>query len=358
MKEVLIIGGGIAGLSAAARLAPFGPVTLLEAEDTLAHHASGRSAALYEPRYGLAPVVALSIASGDYFRSIPNLLKPRGLMILGRLGEETAFAADIAAMELTEISFKAARAIVPILNPETVAHVGYGDHAWDIDTDLLLQGFARSARQNGARIIVKSPVTQIEKTPNGWRVTTPTSTHEAGIIVNAAGAWADHVAQMAGVTPLGIQPLRRSMARIPAPGGHDLTNWPMIFGCGETWYCKPDAGALIVSPADEDPMPPHDAFADEMVLAQGLARYGEMVTEPVTRLIANWAGLRSFAPDRVPVIGFDASDPSFFWLAGQGGYGFQSCDGASRLAAKLLTGGTGGDFSAELIAQLAPRRFS
>jgi glycine/D-amino acid oxidase-like deaminating enzyme len=162
---------------------------------------------------------------------------------------------------------------------------------------------------------------------------------------------------MAGVKPLGIQPLRRSMARIPAPGGHDLTGWPMIFGCGETWYCKPDAGALIVSPADEDPMPPHDAFADDMVLAMGRARYDEMVTEPVTRMIANWAGLRSFAPDRVPVIGFDTADRTFFWLAGQGGYGFQSSDGASRLTARLITG-QGEGFSPELIASLSPARFS
>ena len=119
---------------------------------------------------------------------------------------------------------------------------------------------------------------------------------------------------------------------------------------------KPDAGALIVSPAEEHPMPPHDAFADDMVLAMGLARYEEMVTEPVTRMIANWAGLRSFAPDRVPVIGFDAKDPTFFWLAGQGGYGFQSSDGASRLAADLITGEQGG-FSAQLVAALNPARF-
>lgn len=357
MKDFLIIGGGIAGVSAAARLAPHGSVTLLEGEKTLAHHASGRSAALYEPRYGLAPVVELSLESGDYFRSIPNLLTPRGLMILGRAGQEADFAHDIDTMDLARISLDAARAIVPILNPATVQDIGYGDHAWDIDTDLLLQGFARTARNHGAEIITAAPATQIDKISGGWRVTTAAGTHEAAILINAAGAWADVVAQMAGIAPLGIQPLRRSMARIPAPGGHDLTRWPMIFGCGETWYCKPDAGALIVSPADEDPMPPHDAFADDMVLAMGLARYEEMVTEPVTRMIANWAGLRSFAPDRVPVIGFDDHDPTFFWLVGQGGYGFQSSDGSSRLTAALITG-QGQGFSPELITSLSPRRFS
>jgi len=356
MKDFLIIGGGIAGVSAAARLAPHGSVTLLEGEKVLAHHASGRSAALYEPRYGLAPVVELSMESGDYFRSIPNLLTPRGLMILGRAGQEADFAHDIAMMDLARITIDHARTIVPILNPNTVQDIGYGDHAWDIDTDLLLQGFARTARSHGAEIITGNSATQIDKISGGWRVTTTEGACEAAVLVNAAGAWADTVAQMARIAPLGIQPLRRSMARIPAPGGHDLSRWPMIFGCGETWYCKPDAGALIVSPADEDPMPPHDAFADDMVLAMGLARYEEMVTEPVTRMIANWAGLRSFAPDRVPVIGFDANDPTFFWLAGQGGYGFQSSDGASRLAAALVMGERGG-FSSQLIAALAPTRF-
>ncbi len=357
MKDFLIIGGGIAGLSAAARLAPHGSLTLLESEKVLAHHASGRSAALYEPRYGLAPVVELSMQSGDYFRSIPNLLTPRGLMILGRTGQEADFAQDIATMDLARIPMEQARTIVPILNPDTVQDIGYGDHAWDIDTDLLLQGFARSARSHGAEIVTNAPATLIDKISGGWRVTTAMGAHEAAVLINAAGAWADTVAQMAGIAPLGIQPLRRSMARIPAPGGHDLTRWPMIFGCGETWYCKPDAGALIVSPADEDPMPPHDAFADDMVLAMGLARYEEMVTEPVTRMIANWAGLRSFAPDRVPVIGYDARDPTFFWLAGQGGYGFQSSDGASRLATALVTRHTE-EFSAQLIASLDPARFT
>lgn len=356
MLDYLIIGGGIAGISAAARLAPHGSVAVLETETALAYHASGRSAALYEPRYGLAPVVALSMASGDYFRSIPGLLTPRGLMIVARAGDEAAFETDCAHMNLQVIPVDCARAMVPILNPDTVAQAAYAAHAWDIDTDLLLQGFAKTARQNGAEILTGAPAVQIERTPNGWRVTTPQGIHDTRILINAAGAWADQLAQMAGVKPLGIHPLRRSMARIPAPNGHDVTRWPMIFGAGEGWYCKPDAGALIVSPADEDPVPPHDAFADDMVLAMGLARYGEMVTTPVTQLLSNWAGLRTFAPDRVPVIGFDSHAAGFFWLAGQGGYGFQSCDGASRLAAELITGAAP-NFAPDMIAALSPDRF-
>ncbi|WP_050524275.1 NAD(P)/FAD-dependent oxidoreductase [Pseudorhodobacter wandonensis] len=354
--DFIIIGGGIAGISCAARLAKAGKVLLLEAEDALAYHASGRSAALYEPRYGLAPVVALSMASAAYFHSVPDLLSPRGMMIVAKADEKSAFEADAASMELVPMSVEEARLVVPILNPETVAHVAMADHAWDIDTDLLLQGFARQARRDHAEIVTKAPVTAIARDASGWRVTTPQGAFSARILINASGAWADEIAKMAGVAPLGMTPLRRSMARIPAPGGHDISRWPMIFGGGETWYCKPDAGALIVSPAEEHLTTPHDAFADDMVLAEGLARYEEMVTEPVTRMLANWAGLRTFAPDRVPVIGFDCHVPDFFWLAGQGGYGFQSAPAASQLAADLLTGQPS-SIAAEVVAALSPARF-
>ena len=357
MTDFLIIGGGIAGVSAAARLSHLGSVVLLEAEPALAHHASGRSAALYEPRYGLAPVVELSLASGDYFRSAPNILSPRGMMILGKAGEDAAFAHDIASMELPEVSVDEARALVPILNPQVVKRAAKADHAWDIDTDLLLQGFAREARQNGAQLLTSARVTAIGKTATGWQLQTSAGDFAATTLINAAGAWVDEVAKLAGVEPLGFQPNRRSMARIPAPAGLDVSGWPMMFGCGETWYAKPDAGALIVSPAEEHPMPPHDAWADDMVLAEGLARYEEMVTEPVTRLISNWAGLRTFSPDRSLVIGRDVDQPDFFWLAGQGGYGFQSAPAASQLAADLLGEGRS-PLGASLIAALSPARFA
>lgn len=354
--DFLIIGGGIAGVSCAGRLASAGSVLLLEAEDALAHHASGRSAALYEPYYGLAPVVALSMASGDYFRSQAGLLAPRGLMLVAKAHEVAAFDADAAGMDMTPISLDDACAAVPILNTESVAHVALAEHAHDIDTDLLLQGFARVAKGHGAQILTKARVTAIARDGAGWRVTCAQGEFSARVLINASGPWADMVAAMAGVAPLGFTPLRRSMARIPAPGGHDVARWPMIFGAGETWYAKPDAGALIVSPAEEHPSVPHDAFADDMVLAEGLARYEEMVTEPVTRMLANWAGLRTFAPDRVPVIGYDATEPAFFWLAGQGGYGFQSAPAASQLAADLLTG-SASVIDPAVIAALSPGRF-
>ncbi len=356
MSDILIIGGGIAGIAAAARLAPHAAVTLLEGEDNLAYHTSGRSAALYEPRYGLAPVVDLSLASGGFFRAMPNLLTPRGLMIVAKANQADAFARDCADMNLAPMDWDAARAMVPILNPETVSKVGYASHAWDIDTDLLISHFARTARSNGAQIVTKSQVTGLQRSGSNWVATTQNGDFSAPVVVNAAGPWADTLAQMAGVAPKGIVPLRRSMARIPAPENLDVARWPMIFGAGEAWYAKPDAGALIVSPAEEHPMPPHDAFADDMVLAEGLARYEEMVTAPVTRLIASWAGLRSFAPDRVPVIGADPQLGSFFWAAGLGGYGFQTADAASSLLADLILARHGA-FDKTLVAALDPARF-
>jgi len=354
--DIIIIGGGIAGISAGARLAPHARVLVLEAEDALGHHASGRSAALYEPRYGAPAVVELSLASEEYFRSVPGLLSPRGLLLVGRDDQKAAFEADLTAMHFDPIPVAEARGIVPILNPDVVTMAGYAAHAEDIDTDLLLQGFARVIRGNGGSIVTRARVSAIRRDGAGWRVAWPGGEAVAPLLVNAAGAWVDGVAAMAGVRPLGFAPLRRSMARIPAPGGLDVSKWPMMFGPGEDWYAKPDAGALIVSPAEEDPAEPHDAWADDMVLAEGLARYEGFVTEPVTRLISSWAGLRTFAPDRVLVIGRDRGEPGFFWLAGQGGYGFQTSGGASQLAADLILGRPAA-LSEPLVAALSPARF-
>jgi len=354
--DFLIIGGGIAGVSAAARLSELGSVIVLEGEDGLAHHASSRSAALFEPRYGAPAVVGLSMASEAYFRGLPGVLSPRGLLLVAKAEAREAYEHDLKAMEFDPISVEAAREMVPILNPEVVALAGYAAHAEDVDTDLLVQGFAREAKTRGAQVVTKARVTAVAREGAGWRVDSTAGSFAARVIVNAAGAWVDQVAALAGVQPLGFTPYRRSMARIPAPGGQDVSRWPMMFGPGEDWYAKPDAGALIVSPAEEDLMEPHDAWADDMVLAEGLARYEEMVTEPVTRLLASWAGLRTFSPDRVLVIGPDAREPTFFWLAGQGGYGFQTCPAASRLVADLI-GGRAPEIGADLVASLSPARF-
>ena len=356
MIDFLIIGGGIAGTSAGARLSALGTVTLLEAEDALAYHASGRSAALFEENYGKPATVALNKASHDYHINA-GVLSPRGLLLIGRDDEKTLFEADQKSMRLAPISVDTAQTMFPILDPDRVKYAAYDCDAWDIDTDKLVQGFARTLRQNGGVIATKQQVTCIKRDQNGWVITTQTHTYEARNLVNAAGAWVDNIATMAGMSPIGFTPLRRSMARIPAPDDHDVASWPMVFGPGENWYAKPDAGALIVSPGDEDLMPPHDAYADDMVLAEGLARYEANVTAPVTRLLGSWAGLRTFAPDRTLVLGPDATDATFIWCAGQGGYGMQSSPAASQLLANLVSGALP-QFPDSVIKALSPKRFS
>ncbi len=357
MSEIVVIGGGVAGLSVAAEVSKDLPVTVLEQEDNVGHHASGRSAALFEENYGLPSTVALNKASKQHhFEANGGYLTPRGFLILGKPHERDAFLDDATTLGATEISVEEACARVPILDKASVGYAAYHSEAYDFDTDRLLQDYIRQIKSNGGAVETKSRVSSITRTETGWKVSAGSDEFVCQKLINASGAWADQVATLAGIVPVGITPHRRSMARIPAPGGLDVSAWPMFFGTGETWYAKPDAGALIVSPAEEDPVAPHDAWAEDMVLAEGLARYEEMVTEPVTRLLASWAGLRSFAPDRTLVLGPDPMDPSFVWCAGQGGYGFQTAPAASRLVADLLLGRTPA-LAAEVVASLRPDRF-
>lgn len=353
MTRVIVIGGGIAGVSAAAELSEHSDVTLLEAEEALGYHASGRSAAMYEENYGNTAVRALNRASRPGHEAA-EVLSPRGLLMVALPEEADAFERDCAAMGMTEISLKEAHERLPILSPGIVWAALHAD-AMDIDTDRLLQSFARQLRAAGGQIRTSARVTRIERSGQ-WQVEAGGETYEAEILVNAAGAWADVIAGLAGVAPIGLTPYRRSMARIPAPGGRDVRSWPMLFGPGENWYAKPDAGALLVSPADEDPVPPQDAWADDLVLAEGLARYEAHVTEPVTRVEMNWAGLRTFAPDRSLVIGDDPGTPSFFWCAGQGGYGFQTAPAAAALLAACVFGQRS-PLPAEIVQALSPGRF-
>ncbi|MEM7471192.1 MAG: FAD-binding oxidoreductase [Pseudomonadota bacterium] len=355
MIDFLVIGGGIAGISAAARLAELGSVTLLEAEDTLGYHATGRSAAIFLRDYGNDVVRALNYASEDYLQS-QELLTPRAMMLLARHDQKTLFDEEYLSFGMAQISVGEGEEKFPILNKTTVGYVGYREDIFDLDTDLMVLGLVKAAKGLGTEIVTDARVIGVEKTPSGWSVTTSGQLFEGRILVNAAGAWADEVAAMAGVAPLGIQPFRRSFAQLSAPGGHDMSDWPFVDGVGEAWYAKPSAGKLLVSPSEEDPTDAFDAYADDMVLAEGLARYQDMVTEPVTRPETIWAGLRSFAPDRALVIGHDASMPDFLWCAGQGGYGFQTASAASTLLADIAAGRASA-LDVATVAALSPERF-
>lgn len=351
--RVAVIGGGVAGLSAAARLAPHTDVTVFEAEAHLGYHASGRSAAMFEENYGNETVRALNRASKEWFGKA-GVLSPRGIMMVALEDQIPAFEADLTEMGMEEIPVAEARRRVPILSGGIV-RAGLHTGASDIDTGRVLDLFGRAVTDRGGTILRQAEVIGLQKR-DGWRVSTREETFTFDAVVNAAGAWADRVAVAAGLRPLGLQPFRRSMARLPAPGGHDVRNWPMLFGPGETWYAKPDAGGWIVSPAEEEPVDPMDAWADDMVLAEGLARYEAHVSVPVTRMETNWAGLRTFAPDRTLVVGPDSAAEGFFWMAGQGGYGFQTAPAASQLLADLVLGSST-DLPDAVVSALSPARF-
>jgi glycine/D-amino acid oxidase-like deaminating enzyme len=356
MTDFIVIGGGIAGVSAAARLSAHGTVTVLEAESALGYHASGRSAALFDTDYGLPSTVALNLASAEYHHTAQGgYLSPRGLMTVGREQDPNPFESDGDKGLMTRLSLDEALEMVPILNRDTVAFAGYHDQAWDIDTDRMIQDFARMTRAGGGQVLTGQSVVEISKGRGGWHVRTGKGVFEAPVLVNAAGAWADNIARMAGIAPLGLVPKRRSMARLPAPGNHDISRWPMIFAAGERWYAKPDAGKFLVSPSEEHAMEPHDAYPDDMVLAEGLARYEEMVTQPVTRVETSWAGLRTFSSDRGLVLGPDPDTPDFVWSAGQGGYGFQTAPAASQLVADLVSGADS-VLDPDTVAALTPGR--
>ncbi len=359
--DILVIGGGIAGVGAAAMLSPDARVIVLESEDAIGRHSTGRSAAIYIRNYGNATLRALNAASEPVL-SDPSVLEetsvltPRGEMLIAaeeELGDLDAYLEGADGIE--RLSAGEAVALFPILREELIAAAAYEPKAMDIDVDRLFQAFARRLRHKGGQIILKSPASAIARKDGVWQVETPTGRYDAPILINAAGAWADQIAALAGVAPIGLIPMRRSAALLPAPEGHDITHWPLVASASESWYAKPEAGLIMVSPADEDPVDPHDAYVDDMVLAEGLYRFEQAVTMPVTRVERSWAGLRSFVPDRTPVVGFDPAAEGFFWLAGQGGYGIQTSPALSQLTADLcLTRPSA--LRMETVAALSPAR--
>ncbi len=359
--DVLVIGGGIAGISAGARLAPDVRVIVLEAEPAPGYHSTGRSAATYIRNYGNATVRALNAAGADEFHSPGELadgplLRRRGLMVLATEGEEALLDATMSGAEgLNEIEPDEAVSRFPILRRAPIRRAALEADASDIDVDRLLQGFLRQLRRHSGALITNARAQGITRRGDSWSVETPAGTFKASVLINAAGAWADPVASMANVPPLGVQPMRRSAAILPPPDGHDVTDWPLVVSASETWYARPEVGNLLVSPADEDPVDAHDVWPDDMVLAEGLDRFERATTMPVTRVERSWAGLRSFAPDRTPIAGFDPDDAGFFWLAGQGGYGIQTAPALSRLAADLVLGRRPA-LEPDVVSALAPDR--
>lgn len=361
LADILVIGGGIAGISAGARAAQSGAkVIVLERETRIGTHATGRSAAIFIANYGNATLRALNAASGpilaqpDDISDIP-VLTPRGVLTIAGPDELDALHMHaLGSVGLDHLSPAQALGMVPILRADRLAAASYEADAQDIDVDLVLNGFARLLRRHGGQIVCDAQVQAIAQ--NGdWSVFTAGETYVAPIVVNAAGAWGDVIAGMAGVRPVGLMPMRRSAAILPPPAGLDVSLWPLIATATERWYAKPMGGRLMVSPADEDLSAPHDAWPDDMVLAEGLDRFAQDVTMPVHRVERSWAGLRSFVADRTLVAGFAPDAPGFFWLVGQGGYGVQTSPVMAQLTADLCLGRAAA-VPAHIVDALAPDR--
>lgn len=343
MADIIVIGAGIAGASAAARLAETHKVLVLEMEDRPGYHSTGRSAATYEPNYGPPSIRALTRAGRSFFETPPAgfasspLVSPRPTIFVAPDHQQEQAAALLkSGTDLKEISFAEAHRHFPALKEGYARQAVLDSSTSDIDVDLLHQGFLRQIKTQGGEIVCKSEVRTIARKDGAWHVETPQGTFTAPILVNAAGAWGDEIARRAGVPPKGLQPKRRSMAVVPAPEGVNIMDWYFIGDVGETWYAKPSGGRLLVSPAEAEPVEPHDAFADDMTLAEGIARFEEAIDIPVTRLEGSWGGLRSFVPDGNPVCGYDDEAEGFFWLIGQGGYGIQTSPALGDLAAALI----------------------
>jgi D-arginine dehydrogenase len=345
--DVCIIGGGMAGASVAYRIAREARVVMLEREPYVAYHSTGRSAALYHPQYGSRAIRALTTASGPFYEAPPRdfgaVLSPRGSLVVGREGQEGARAkhealAKESGQAITYLSTAEVLELVPQLRPEAAAWGLYDTQAMDMDVEILLQGYLRAARRDGMQLLTGQSVGSIQREGSRWRIASAGREFEAAVVVNAAGAWADATAVLAGLAPLGLVPYRRTAFTFDAPGGVDAARWPMIIDAAEQFYLKPDAGRLLGSLSEEEVSPPCDVQPDDLDVAIAVDRIESAIRFPINRVIRAWAGLRTFGPDRNPVSGFEPSAPGFYWHAALGGYGIQTSAALGAYAAAVIAG--------------------
>ena len=348
--DVVVIGAGIAGASLGHFIAPHRRTVLLERESQPGYHSTGRSAALFFESYGTPQVRALTLASRAFLDAPPAgfadgpILSPRGALLVAAPGDGAALAEAWDVLRATSprgalLDARAARALVPVLREDRVLGAVHEPDAADIDVHRLHHGFLRSIRRSGGSIIAEAEVTAIarDERRSVWRVDAGDVHYEAPVVVDAAGAWCDRVAALARVRPIGLVPKRRSILTFAPPGDVDTSHWPMFGGLGDSWYVKPDAGMLLGSPANADPVEPQDVQPEELDIAIAIDRI-ETATTLVVRPRRTWAGLRSFVADGDLVGGFADDAPGFFWLAAQGGYGIQTAAAMGEACASIVRG--------------------
>jgi D-arginine dehydrogenase len=368
--DIAVVGAGAIGAAVAYFASRRAKVVVLEAEPQPGYHATGRSAAVLIRSYGTPCVRLLTRISHEFLSCPPPgfaddaLLHPRGNLVVAsgveRPALESSYASMSDAREYCElIDGSAARELCPILRPENAALALWEPGACDIDVDALLQGFLRGCRARGAVVATRHRVVQLRRRTDDWQVIVEGGELTAKQVVNAAGPWADDVARGAGVPPLGLRALRRTALLVDAPGDPTFARWPFVVDAQETIYFKPDAGKLLVSPADETPSAPCDAYPDDLDVAVAVDRLARLTGIEVKRQPRSWAGLRTFSQDRDPVMGFDEAAPGFLWAAGFGGFGVQTSAAAGMLAAALLAGQDDAldANSAGLLSAVSPSRF-
>ena len=368
--QVVVVGGGIAGVSAAyacTLVDPTASVILVEAEEQLAHHTTGRSAALLFENYGQPAQRSLTRASLDFLHNTPAdlvdspLVHKRPMIHVG--GPEQSMSIDTMLAEgadgttpTVEITVEEAVNLVPPLRPELIARAVLETGTCDIDVAALHQAFVRGFKLGGGTIATATRVDAVRLNGQGWQIETTTGELQADVVINAAGAWGDVVAQRAGVAPLGLVPKRRTAFMIDAPVS-DTTSWAMVGEVDHQWYMKPDGAQLLCSPADETPSEPCDAKAEELDVALAIDRINTATTLGIRSVNSTWAGLRTFTSDGAMAIGPDANHPNFIWCVGQGGTGIQTSRAAGQLTAELTLGATPSpSFSTQDLAALSPDR--
>lgn len=344
--DIAVIGAGIAGATVAAELAVNARVALVEMESQPGYHTTGRSAAVFAPIYGPAPIRALTRASEAFFRDPPEgftdapLFAPRGILMLARADQEAALDALLSEVGGAASVSRLNEAEVLKANPLILT--GYAKWAMqdsngqDIDVAALHQGYLRQFKARGGAVLTRSEVLSLSRSGSGWELQLKASAIRADVVVNAAGAWADVIGKMAGAAPIALTPKRRTAAIIAAPQGIEVDPLPITIDIEEEFYLKPDAGRLLISPADETPSAPCDAQPEEMDIAICVDKIETAFDVAVRRIENKWAGLRSFVADKSPVAGYTPEIEGFFWLAGQGGYGIQSAPALARTAAALV----------------------
>ncbi|MBL8687805.1 MAG: FAD-binding oxidoreductase [Rhodospirillaceae bacterium] len=347
--DFIVIGAGIAGASAAYELASDSKVIVLERESQPGYHTTGRSAALYTEVYGNRAIRAITSASRAFFEAPPEgftehpLLTPRGTLLIGRDDQEASLAMALdegrrTVDAVTMIGANELAAKVPFLKPGYAKAAVWEPDARDMDVHAIHHGFLKGLRARGGKVITDAEVLGLSSSGGDWTVETRAGSFRAPVVINAAGAWADVIARMAGARTVGLVPKRRTAFTFDVPQGTHVEGVPAVIDVDETWYIKPESGRLLGSPADETPSEPCDAQPEELDLAIAIDRIEQAMSFGIGRLHSKWAGLRSFVADKTMVAGFARKTPGFFWLAGQGGYGIQTCPGMARIAADLARG--------------------